>query len=148
MALFTISIMVFSLVIGLLTGNPRALAVRESWAAALLGLLGLWMVISVFVGRPALMVLGRTIAVTKVGEEGARRWEDRWNHDRPFRRATRILTSVWGWGLFIDAAAGIFLTYVLPLDLVPIVTAVQFYGVLALLVLFHFAYTKKADLRA
>ncbi|WP_163505740.1 VC0807 family protein [Fodinicola acaciae] len=148
MAMFTVSIMVFSLVVGLLTGDARALAVRESWAAALLGLLGLWMVVSVFAGRPALLVLGRTIAVTKVGEAGARRWEERWQHDRRFRRGTRILTSVWGWGLFADAAASIVLTYALPLDLVPLVTAVQFYGVLALLLAFHFFYTKKVDLRA
>jgi hypothetical protein len=148
MAMFTVSIMVFSLVVGLLTGDARALAVRESWAAALLGLLGLWMVVTVFVGRPALLVLGRTIAVTKVGEAGARRWEDRWHRDRRFRRGTRILTAVWGWGLFVDAVASIVLTYVLPLDLVPLLTAVQFYGVLGALLLFHFLYTKKVDLRA
>src|SRR5215217_4886651 len=61
MAVFTISVMVFSLTIGLLTDSPRALAVREGWVGALLGLFGLWMVISVLVRRPLLMTLGRTV---------------------------------------------------------------------------------------
>ncbi|GAA1661609.1 VC0807 family protein [Fodinicola feengrottensis] len=148
MALFTVSILVFSLVIGLLTGSPRALAVREGWAGVFVGLLGVWMIVSIFVGKPALLVLGRTIAVTKTGEAGARVWESRWNHDQKFRRGTRVLTAVWGWGLLVDCVVGLVLTYTLPIDLIPVVGTGQFYAVLAILVAFHFGYTKKVDLRA
>ncbi|WP_051124843.1 VC0807 family protein [Amycolatopsis benzoatilytica] len=148
MAVFTISVMAFSLAIGLLTDSPRALAIREGWVGALLGLLGLWMVISVLVRRPVLMTLGRTIAVSKVGEAGARVWERRWQEDAGFRHGLRVMSVVWGLGLFLSSVASIVLTYLLPIDLINLVTSVQFYAILAALLGFHFYYTKKRDLRA
>jgi hypothetical protein len=148
MAVFTVSVMVFSLVVGLLTGSPRALAIREGWVGALLGLFGLWMVVSVLVRRPVMMVLGRAIAVTKVGEAGADEWEKRWTDDRVFRHGMKVLSAVWGLGLFASAVLGIALSYTLPLGLVHLVTSVQFYVVLALLIAFHLSYTKSHDLRS
>lgn len=148
MAVFTISVMAFSLAIGLLTDSPRALAVREGWVGALLGLFGLWMVVSVLVRRPVLMTLGRTIAVTKVGEAGALAWERRWRDDPGFRRGVRVLSAVWGSGLFLSAVAGIVLSYTLPIDLINLVSSVQFYLALALLLAFHLHYTRTRDLRA
>jgi hypothetical protein len=148
MAVFTISVMVFSLAIGLLTDSPRALAVREGWVGALLGLFGLWMVVSVLVRRPVLMTLGRTIAVTKVGEAGAQAWERRWRDDAAFRHGMRVLSTVWGLGLFVSSVAGILLSYTLPIDLINLVTSAQFYAVLALLLAFHLYYTRTRELRA
>ncbi|MGA8114983.1 MAG: VC0807 family protein [Actinocatenispora sp.] len=147
-ALFTISVIVFGVVVGLLTGSPRALAVREGWAHALLGLFGAWMLVTVLRGRPALLVLGRTIAVTKTGEAGARAWEDRWNHDQAFRRGMRVLTAVWGAVLLLDSAVSVALSYLLPIDLIALVANVQWYVVLAGVIAFHVYYTKKVDLRA
>jgi hypothetical protein len=140
--------MVFSLVIGLLTDSPRALAVREGWVGALLGLFGLWMIVSVLVRRPVLMTLGRTVAVTKVGEAGAVAWERRWLADATFRHGMRVLSTVWGLGLFLSAVAGVLLSYTLPIDLINLVTSVQFYAVLAILLAFHLYYTRTRDLRA
>ena len=53
-ALVTISVLVLSVVLGLLSDDPRTLVIREGWTAALGGLFGAWMLVSVFVGRPAL----------------------------------------------------------------------------------------------
>ncbi|MFI9813820.1 VC0807 family protein [Saccharothrix variisporea] len=148
LALLSISVMLFSLGIGLLTDDPRALAVREGWVGALLGLFGLWMVVSVLVRRPVLMTLGRAVAVSKVGEAGAVAWERRWREDSGFRHAMGLLSAVWGLGLFVSAVAGVVLSYTLPIDLINLVTSVQFYAVLALLLAFHLYYTKKRGLRA
>ncbi|SHG77046.1 VC0807 family protein [Streptoalloteichus hindustanus] len=148
MAVFTVSVMVFSVVIGLLTDDPRALVVRESWVGALLGLLGAWMLVTVLRGRPALLVLGRTVAVTRTGESGAREWEARWEHDHRFRSGMRVLTAVWGAVLLVDTVVNIALVYLLPIDLVALVPKVQWWVVLAGLLAFHLRYTKKAQLRA
>ncbi|WP_327233251.1 hypothetical protein OG349_04005 [Streptomyces sp. NBC_01317] len=147
-ALFSVSVIVFSLAIGTLTGSPRALAVREGWVHALLGLFGLWMIITVFTGRPALMVIGRTIAVTKTGEAGARAWTRRWDDEPRFRTGIQVLTAVWGTALFLDTVLTMVLTYLLPIDLIEVVTQGQWYVVLAGLLAFHLVHTKRLDLRA
>jgi hypothetical protein len=102
----------------------------------------------VLVGRPALMVLGRTVAVAKVGEEGARAWETHWAADARFRRGITVLSAVWGLGLAADAAVVLVLTYTLPIDLVQGVTTVVWYAGLGLLLAFHLAWTRRRDLRA
>jgi hypothetical protein len=148
MAVFTLSVIVFSLVIGLLTDDPRALAVREGWVGSLLGLFGAWMIVSVGIGRPALMVLGRGIAETKTGEAGAATWAARWDHDRAFRHGIRVLTAVWGVLLLAAAAVNLVLIYTLPVDLIAAVSNGAYWAILAAALAFHLYYTKKVDLRA
>jgi asparagine N-glycosylation enzyme membrane subunit Stt3 len=84
-ALFTLSVLVLSVVLGLLSDDPRTLAIREGWTAALGGLFGLWMLVTVVVGKPAQLTLGRTIAEVKRGTEGAAAWAARWDTDARFR---------------------------------------------------------------
>jgi hypothetical protein len=148
MAAFTLSVIAFSLVIGLLTDDPRALAVREGWVGSLLGLFGAWMLVSVGIGRPALMVLGRGIAETKTGEAGAAAWAARWDRDRRFRRGIRVLTAVWGVLLLAAAVANLVLVYTLPVDLIALVSNAVYWAILAAALAFHLYYTKKVDLRA
>ncbi|PRY59994.1 VC0807 family protein [Glycomyces artemisiae] len=148
MAAFTLSVIVFSLVIGLLTDDPRALAVREGWVGSLLGLFGAWMIVSVGIGRPALMVLGRGIAETKTGAAGAAKWAARWDHDRRFRHGIRVLTAVWGTLLLAAAVASLVLVYTLPVDLIAAVSNGTYWAILAAALAFHLYYTKKVDLRA
>src|SRR3954469_12638971 len=102
-ALVTISVLVLSVVLGLLSDDPRTLAIREGWTAALGGLFGAWMLVTVFVGRPAQLTLGRTIAEVKRGAEGAAAWAARWETDDRFRRGLRIDTAAWGAVLVANA---------------------------------------------
>ncbi|MFB9659808.1 VC0807 family protein [Glycomyces mayteni] len=147
-AAFTLSVIVFSLAIGLLTDDPRALAVREGWVGSLLGLFGAWMIVSVAIGRPALMVLGRGIAETKSGAAGAATWAARWDHDRRFRHGIRVLTTVWGVMLTAAAAVNLLLIYTLPVDLIAAVSNGAYWAILAAALAFHLYYTKRVDLRA
>ena len=94
LAVFTLSVLVLSVVLGLLSDDPRTLAIREGWTAALGGLFGLWMLVTVVVGKPAQLTLGRTIAEIKRGTEGAAAWAARWDTDARFRRGLRIDTAV------------------------------------------------------
>jgi hypothetical protein len=72
-ALFTLSVLALSVVLGLLSDDPRTLAIREGWTAALGGLFGLWMLVTVVAGKPAQLTLGRTIAEIKRAPRARRR---------------------------------------------------------------------------
>ncbi|WP_284743551.1 VC0807 family protein [Amycolatopsis sp. RTGN1] len=147
-ALVTLSVLVLSVVLGLLSDDPRTLVIREGWTAALGGVFGAWMLVSVFIGRPAQLTLGRTIAEVKRGAEGADAWVGRWDTDARFRRGLRINTAVWGAVLLAGAVLHIVLVYTLPIDLIALVTNVAWFGALAVLIVWHLWYLKKANLDA
>jgi hypothetical protein len=147
-ALVTLSVLVLSVVLGLLSDNPRTLAIREGWTAALGGVFGAWMLVTVFVGRPAQLTLGRTIAEVKRGAEGAAAWAARWDTDARFRRGLRINTAAWGGVLLAGAVAHIVLVYTLPIDLISLVTNVVWFASLACLITWHVWYLRKENLDA
>ncbi|MEV5708255.1 VC0807 family protein [Actinoallomurus sp. NPDC052274] len=148
LALVTLSILVLSVVLGLLSDDPRSLAIREGWTAALGGLFGAWMLVSVFIGKPAQLTLGRAIAEIKRGAEGAAAWAARWDTDARFRRGMRVDTAVWGAVLLANAVIHIVLVYTLPIDLISLVTTVAWFGVMACLVAWHVWYLRKENLEA
>lgn len=147
-ALVTLSALGVSVVVGLLSDDPRSLAIREGWTAALGGLFGAWMLVSVFVGRPAQLTLGRTIAEVKRGAEGAAAWAARWETHARFRRGLRIDTAVWGAVLLVHAVVHVVLVYTLPIDLISLVTTVVWLGSLALLITWHVWYIRRENLDA
>jgi hypothetical protein len=147
-ALVALSVMVLSVVLGLLSDDPRTLAIREGWTAALGGLFGAWMLVTVFVGRPAQLTLGRTIAEVKRGAEGAAAWVARWDTDARFRRGLRINTAAWGAVLLANAVVHVVLVYTLPIDLIALVTNVAWFGALGCLIAWHIWYLRKENLDA
>ena len=147
-ALVTLSVLVLSVVLGLLSDNPRTLAIREGWTAALGGVFGAWMLVTVVVGRPAQLTLGRTIAEVKRGAEGAAAWAARWDTDARFRRGLRINTAAWGAVLLAGAVVHIVLVYTLPIDLISLVTNVVWFTTLGCLIAWHVWYLRKENLDA
>jgi hypothetical protein len=147
-ALVTLSVLLLSVVLGLLSDDPRTLVIREGWTAALGGLIGAWMLVSVGVGRPAQLTLGRTIAEVKRGAEGAAAWAAQWHTDARFRRGLRVDTAVWGAVLLGSAVVHIVLVYVLPIDLISVVTTVVWFATLACLIAWHVWYVRRAGLDA
>jgi hypothetical protein len=148
LAVFTLSVLVLSVVLGLLSDDPRTLAIREGWTAALGGLFGLWMLVTVVTGKPAQLTLGRTIAEVKRGVEGAAAWAARWDTDARFRRGLRIDTAVWGAVLLANAVVHVVLVYTLPIDLISGVTTVEWFASLALLITWHVWYIRRENLDA
>jgi hypothetical protein len=147
-ALVTLSVLVLSVVLGLLSDDPRTLAIREGWTAALGGLFGAWMLVTVVVGRPAQLTLGRTIAEIKRGAEGADAWAARWDTDARFRRGMRINTAAWGAVLLASGVLHVVLVYTLPIDLISVVTTVSWFATLACLIVWHVWYIRKENLDA
>jgi hypothetical protein len=147
-ALVTLSVLVLSVVLGLLSDDPRTLVIREGWTAALGGLFGAWMLVTVVVGRPAQLTLGRTIAEVKRGAVGAAAWAARWDTDARFRRGLRIDTAVWGAVLLANAVVHVVLVYTLPIDLISLVTTVVWFAAMACLIAWHVWYIRKEHLEA
>jgi hypothetical protein len=94
------------------------------------------------------MVSSRAVVVAKVGEAGAKAWEDRWNQEADFRRHVRILTAVWGVVFLGDAAVRVALAYALPIDAAPGVSMAQWLVVLGCLLGFHTLYVSRTGLKA
>jgi hypothetical protein len=145
LALFTLTMIVVATAMSLVTGDPRTLLVRDSW---IFGALGLWVLGTLFTQHPFMRTAARTIVIMKVGEEGYRQWDARWDNDSQFRHGLRVLTAVWGLGFTLDAAVRVPLAYTLPIDLVPLVSTLQWLVVLAGLLTFHNAYMTRRGLKA
>lgn len=60
-------------------------------------------------------------------------WDRRWASSARFRSIWRWLTAGWAAGLLLDAALRVTFAYTLPVDVVPAVQGVQWFAVLAVL---------------
>lgn len=103
--------MLHSLVVGLVSDNPRQLLVRSAWVSAPLSL---WMLATLWAPRPMTFTITRELLPART------RLLDRlWDSDRRFRRAWRHITVVWAVFMLIDAALRIAFALTLPIDVVP-----------------------------
>ncbi|GAA5108578.1 VC0807 family protein [Nocardia iowensis] len=144
-ALFTLTMIVIGTVMTLVTGDPRTLLVRDSW---IFGVIGLWMLATLLTPRPFMRTASRAIVTAKIGEEGYRQWDARWDNDSRFRGHLRVLTAVWGTAFAADALVRVVLAYTLPIDSVPLVSTLQWLAVLAVVLIFHNIYVTKHGLKA
>ncbi|NWJ74554.1 hypothetical protein HX744_29225 [Pseudonocardia sp. ICBG1122] len=127
-ALLVLVLCVASAATALLGGDPRALLAREALVTAALGAV---LLASVPSQRPVLFTIGRlTLAQAGHGTDG---WDRRWAGSARFRGIWRWLTAGWAAGLFLDAGLRVLAAYTLPVDVVPAVQAVQWFAVLAVL---------------
>jgi hypothetical protein len=111
------------------------------------GLLGVWLG-SVWIGRPAPMLIMRGFTLAKVGPEGLRAWEAKWETNHQFRQSRRLLTFVWGCASVLNVVVTLAAAYLLPLDLAPAVLNASWPVIVVPTAIFHLYYTKKANLRA
>jgi hypothetical protein len=145
LAIFGITVIGLTLLTAYVVGDARLLLAKDAWDA---GLIGVFLIGSVFAGRPAMLTLGKAIAQMKVGEAGAQAWRDRWRSDPRFRYAMRVHTMVFGIALALDAVLRVALVYAVPFDWITPVQNGQWIVLLALLITFHLYWTKRHDLRA
>jgi hypothetical protein len=148
LAVFVLSVVALSLGVSAMTGDARTMLIRDAWGGLLGGLIAVWLLASVWVGRPAPMYLYRAFVLAKVGADGLREWEAKWETNQRFRHGMRVLTFVWGCAGLLNVAVTLFAAYLLPLDLAPAVLNVCWPVIVVPTGLFHLYYTKKWDLRA
>lgn len=111
--LFTLVLLTVGTAIGLMTADARLLMARESY---LTGVVGGWILLSLLWSRPLVF----TATVGFMPQPTAEEWHRSWETSRTFRQAMRGMT--WGFGVafLIDSAARVVMSYMLPLDLVPV----------------------------
>jgi hypothetical protein len=148
LAFFVLSVVALSLGVSAMTGDARTMLIRDAWGGLLGGLIAVWLLASVWIGRPAPMYLIRAFVLAKVGAEGLRAWESKWDTDRDFRHGLRVITFVWGCAGLLNVAVTLAAAYLLPIDLATGVLNVAWPIIVAPTFVFHLYYTKKRDLRA
>ncbi|QHC22580.1 VC0807 family protein [Streptomyces sp. GS7] len=121
-ALFVLAAMLLSVLVAMVTGDPRVLLARESWITAALGL---WILGSLALARPFLLDVA--VKVTPPGM--ARRLECLWHGSPVVRRWLTVSSVAWGGAFLLDAVARVVMAYTLPVDSVPSL------GVVALVVM-------------
>ncbi|MYT32987.1 hypothetical protein GTY73_30345 [Streptomyces sp. SID8354] len=127
-AVFVIAAMVLSVLVAMVTGDPRALLARESWITAALGL---WILGSLATTRPFLL----DVAVKVTPAAMAQRLDRLWHTVLVFRRWMQVASGAWGVAFLLDAVARLVMAYTLPIDSVPSL------GVVVLVVLLGMAQT-------
>lgn len=148
LAVFVLCVVALGLGVSALTGDARTMLVRDAWTGLFGGLVAVWLLASVRVGRPAPMYLYRAFVLAKVGPAGLAAWENKWDTDQRFRHGMRVITFVWGCAGLLNMAVTLLAAYLLPLDLAPGVLNVSWPVIAVPTFLFHLYYTKKWDLRA
>jgi hypothetical protein len=148
LALFVLSVVALSLGVSAMTGDARTMLIRDAWGGLLGGLIAVWLLASVWIGRPAPLYLYRAFVLAKVGPDGLRAWESKWDTNRDFRYGLRVLTFVWGCAGLLNVAVTLAAAYLLPLDLATGVLNVSWPIIVAPTLAWHLYYTKKWELRA
>lgn len=127
MVVFTLSPVVIGTLLSLVTGDPRVLMIRDSWLTAAVGL---WMLSTLLTRRPFMLAASRGIAIAKAGEAGAAEWEGRWDTAAMSRHHMRLVTTIWGTGLLLDAVLRVVLVYTIPLDAFPLTSTLLLLGLI------------------
>src|SRR5581483_3429707 len=132
-----------SLIITLLGGSPKVYLIRESFFTAAFGLAYL---ISLLFPRPIMFYFARHFATGNHPENIA--WFDSlWQYPQ-FRHSMRLTTTVWGIGLMLEAAIRIYLVLTLTTEQFLIVSPFVIYGIIGILAVWTFLYTRKGRKRS
>jgi hypothetical protein len=111
LAVAVLVLTVVSIPIAFLTGSARLLLAKESVGT---GALGVWLIISVFLARPAMASGMRAFLARSVGS--AQAWEQLMVGSTRFQRCLRAATLVWGVGFLVECAGRIVIVFSLPVD--------------------------------
>jgi hypothetical protein len=136
---FVLTLIVVGAATSLLFSDARLLLLKES---AVTGILGLLFLASVPTSRPAIFLFGRRFA-TGGDPERVAWWNGLWQFPL-FRRTQRLMTTMWGVGLFGEAVVRIVLTFQLSVATMVVVNAVVPPIVLGVLILATIIWGKRA----
>lgn len=125
----------------LISGDDRALVIKDSLGT---GITGLIFLASCFVGKPAMFHAARRFRSTGDNVEA---WEGLWGTNPGFRRSFIFMTAVWAAALLVEAAVRVGLAFVLPIDVMVALSAVLGIGTIALLLTWTMIYGARRQRR-
>jgi hypothetical protein len=129
---------VISLILIALGSSPKVYLVRESFFTAAFGLAFL---VSLLFKKPLAFYFSRYFA-TGNHPENIPWFDSLWQY-RQFRHTIRVITVVWGIGLLVEAALRTFLVTVLSTEQFLIVSPFVLYGIIGVLVVWMFLYSRQ-----
>ncbi len=118
-ALFMVGIFVVGLLLSFVTGSPRFLLVKESFGT---GAAGLAFLLTCLVGKPLAYHASQRVAAPTV--EDRDEWQQLWVTRPTFRRRFRIMSVVIGVVLVVEALVRIPLIFVLPVDVMAVLSPI------------------------
>ncbi|SFS71438.1 VC0807 family protein [Saccharopolyspora flava] len=130
LTLFMLGAVALSVVMSLVTGEPRLLLVRAAWGTAALGIL---LLATLFARRPLLY----SAAVEIFDDQRRAEWAANWERYPAFRRVLWSCTAFWGAMFLLDSAGRVVMALTLPIDLVPLLDDVLVVVVIVLLLAFQ-----------
>lgn len=137
LALFTLTILLASVLVSFVTGSPRLLMAKDGWTT---GLAGIW-ILATLARRPFVY----QFVCSFQSAEGRATAETCWNESATYRRTMRGVTSIWGVGMLLDAGVRVVLAYTLPIGTVPLVGGLQFVAVYLVLQWISQIYGRRAS---
>lgn len=109
--------LLLSVALSLLTGSPRSLLARDGLITAVVGI---WVLLTIL-RTPYYLAALRIFTGGTLREQINAAWSD----TPAFRRVVHIATAIWGSALLLDAVGTVVLAYTLPIDVVPLVSALK-----------------------
>jgi hypothetical protein len=111
LALAVLTLTVVSIPVAFLTGSPKLLLAKDSVGT---GALGVWLAVSVLLGRPAMANGIRAFLARTEGSAAA--WQRLTAESAAFRRCLSAATLVWAVGFVLECLARITVVVLLPVD--------------------------------
>lgn len=139
----TLAGIAISLILILLGGSPKVYLIRESFFTVAFGLVCLG---SLLFPRPLMFYFARYFA-TGNHPENIPWFDSLWQY-KAFRMNMRTTTVVWGLGFLLEAAIRIYLVIILTPGQFLIVSPFVIYGILGILMLWTFAYSRQGRKRS
>ncbi|WP_052442614.1 VC0807 family protein [Streptacidiphilus neutrinimicus] len=116
LALYMLSMLVFSALVSLISGSPRFLLAREGWVT---GVTGIWFIASVWASRPLAFHYTRPMLEGRRLADIPGDWDDLWERLPRFRRVWKVGSALWGIALLADSVVRVIMAYTLPVNAVP-----------------------------
>lgn len=135
---FVVTGIIVTLILIALGGSPKVYLIRESFFTAAFGLAYL---VSLLFSRPLAFYVSRYFA-TGNHPENIPWFDSLWQYGQ-FRHQMRVITVVWGIGFLFEAALRTFLVIVLSTVQFLIVSPFVLYGIIAILLVWMFLYSRQ-----
>lgn len=139
LGMFVLILIILGTLVSLLFHDPRWLLLKDSAFTCGLGLVYL---ATLLMRRPLTFYFGRKFATD--GSAAARaRWDEYWEELSVFRHGQRVITSVWGLTLLIEGLIRIPATFVLPLNVMVVVSNIMPLLVITALIFWTISYGQR-----
>lgn len=125
--------------LSLVSGSVHFLLAKESIGTSVSGLLFL---VTCLWGKPLMFYAARRF--TAASEQERAGWDNNWNSNAGFRKYFRFVSVVWGIAFLIEAAVRIPFVYILPVDVMAVISPLATPIMITGLLVWTFSSSRKA----